>query len=125
MRRHRLLPTPFEMEKEIERLNQQLTERTDYDSPEYYKLIEDVSALSEKFYSIDSRTYEADVEKALLSLGFQSGRFQPSDSRFQWEAGVCALSWQRCCLKTRTCYYFDEPTNHLDIDSIQWLEDSS
>ena len=50
----------FEMEKEIERLNQQLTERTDYDSPEYYKLIEDVSALSEKFYSIDSTHYEAD-----------------------------------------------------------------
>ena len=61
----------FEMEKKIESLNQQLTERTDYESPEYYKLIEEVSALSEKFYSIDLTHFEADVEKTLLGLGFK------------------------------------------------------
>ena len=72
----------FEMEKEIERLNQQLTERTDYDSPEYYKLIEDVSTLSEKFYSIDSTHYEADVEKILLGLGFQREDFNRPTSDF-------------------------------------------
>ena len=70
------------MEKEIERLNQQLTERTDYDSPEYYKLIEDVSALSEKFYSIDSTHYEADVDKVLLGLGFQREDFNRPTADF-------------------------------------------
>lgn len=53
----------FEMEKKIEELNNQLTERTDYDSPEYYKLIEDVSALSEKFYSIDLTHFEPMLKK--------------------------------------------------------------
>ena len=61
----------FAMEKRIDDLNRQLTERTDYDSPEYYKLIEEVSALSEKYYSIDLTHFEADVEKTLLGLGFK------------------------------------------------------
>ena len=59
-----------EMEAEIERLNKELETRTDYESDSYMELIETVSALSEKFYSIDSTNYEEDVEKALLGLGF-------------------------------------------------------
>ena len=70
----------FAMEKRIDDLNRQLTERTDYDSPEYYKLIEEVSALSEKYYSIDLTHFEADVEKTLL---VQTGRPATSDQRFQ------------------------------------------
>ena len=72
----------FEMEKKIEELNQQLMERTDYDSPEYYKLIEEVSTLSEKYYSIDTTHFEADVEKILLGLGFTREDFQRPTSDF-------------------------------------------
>ena len=112
----------FEMEKEIERLNQQLTERTDYDSPEYYKLIEDVSALSEKFYSIDSTHYEADVEKVLLGLGFQREDFNRPTSDFSggWRMRI---ELAKMLLKNPDVLLLDEPTNHLDIDSIQWLEE--
>ena len=72
----------FAMEKRIDDLNRQLTERTDYDSPEYYKLIEEVSALSEKYYSIDLTHFEADVEKTLLGLGFKREDLQRQTSDF-------------------------------------------
>ena len=109
------------MEKEIERLNQQLTERTDYDSPEYYKLIEDVSALSEKFYSIDSTHYEADVEKVLLGLGFQREDFNRPTADFSggWRMRI---ELAKLLLRRPDVLLLDEPTNHLDIESIQWLE---
>lgn len=112
----------FEMEKEIEHLNQQLTERTDYDSPEYFKLIEDVSALSEKYYSIDATHYEADVEKTLLGLGFQREDFNRPTGDFSggWRMRI---ELAKMLLKNPDVLLLDEPTNHLDIDSIQWLED--
>ena len=60
-----------EMESEIEAINKELETRTDYDSEEYYALIERVSVLSEKFYSIEETNYDADIEKTLLGLGFK------------------------------------------------------
>lgn len=112
----------FEMEKRIEEINRQLTERTDYDSPEYYKLIEDVSALSEKFYAIDSTHFEADVEKTLLGLGFKREDFNRSTSDFSggWRMRI---ELAKMLLKDPDVLLLDEPTNHLDIDSIQWLEE--
>ncbi|MEG0795322.1 MAG: ABC-F family ATP-binding cassette domain-containing protein [Odoribacter sp.] len=112
----------FEMEKQIEELNRQLTERTDYDSPEYYKLIEDVSTLSEKFYSIDLTHFEADVEKTLLGLGFKREELhrQTSDFSGGWRMRI---ELAKMLLKDPDVLLLDEPTNHLDIDSIQWLED--
>lgn len=112
----------FEMEKKIESLNQQLTERTDYESSEYYKLIEEVSALSEKFYSIDLTHFEADVEKTLLGLGFKREDLQRPTSDFSggWRMRI---ELAKMLLKNPDVLLLDEPTNHLDIDSIQWLED--
>lgn len=112
----------FEMEKRIEDLNRQLTERTDYDSPAYFKLIEDVSALSEKFYSIDMTHFEADVEKTLLGLGFKREDFVRPTSDFSggWRMRI---ELAKMLLKKPDVLLLDEPTNHLDIDSIQWLED--
>lgn len=112
----------FEMEKRIEDLNRQLTERTDYDSPDYYKLIEDVSALSEKFYSIDLTHFEADVEKTLLGLGFKREDLhrQTADFSGGWRMRI---ELAKMLLKNPDVLLLDEPTNHLDIDSIQWLED--
>lgn len=112
----------FEMEKKIELLNQQLTERTDYESPEYYKLIEEVSALSEKFYSIDLTHFEADVEKTLIGLGFKREDLHRPTSDFSggWRMRI---ELAKMLLKNPDVLLLDEPTNHLDIDSIQWLED--
>lgn len=112
----------FEMEKKIDELNRQLTERTDYDSPEYFKLIEEVSALSEKFYSIDLTHFEADVEKTLLGLGFRRDELQRQTSDFSggWRMRI---ELAKMLLKNPDVLLLDEPTNHLDIDSIQWLED--
>lgn len=112
----------FEMEKRIEDLNRQLTERTDYDSPEYYGLIEEVSALSEKFYSIDLTHFEADVEKTLLGLGFRRDDLHRPTADFSggWRMRI---ELAKMLLKNPDVLLLDEPTNHLDIDSIQWLED--
>ena len=111
----------FEMEKEIERLNDELATRTDYESEEYYKLIEDVSLLSEKFYSVDATNYEEDVEKVLLGLGFKRSDFSRSTSELSggWRMRI---ELAKLLLKRPDILLLDEPTNHLDIESIQWLE---
>ena len=64
-----------EMQAEIDRINNELTTRTDYDSDDYMQLIEKVSSLSEKFYAIDMTHFEEDVEKTLLGLGFERSDF--------------------------------------------------
>jgi ATPase components of ABC transporters with duplicated ATPase domains len=112
----------FEMEKEIERLNAEMAERTDYDSDSYYELIEKVSALSEKFYAVDATNYEADVEKTLLGLGFKREDFgrQTSDFSGGWRMRI---ELAKLLLRNPDVILLDEPTNHLDIESIQWLEE--
>ncbi len=110
------------MEAEIERLNKELETRTDYESDSYMDLIEQVSALSEKFYSIDATNYEAEVEKALLGLGFTREDFtrQTSDFSGGWRMRI---ELAKLLLQNPDVLLLDEPTNHLDIESIQWLED--
>lgn len=111
-----------EMEAEIEQLNKELETRTDYESDSYMELIEKVSSLSEKFYSIDATNYEEDVEKALLGLGFVREDFhrQTSDFSGGWRMRI---ELAKLLLKKPDVLLLDEPTNHLDIESIQWLED--
>jgi ATP-binding cassette subfamily F protein 3 len=112
----------FEMEKEIEALNKELEERTDYESDSYFELIEKVSSLSEKFYSIDTSNYEADVEKILLGLGFKREELKQQTSNFSggWRMRI---ELAKILLRKPDVLLLDEPTNHLDIESIQWLED--
>jgi len=112
----------FAMEAEIEELNKQLSERTDYDSDSYYELIEQVSTLSEKFYSIDSTNYEEQVEKTLLGLGFSREDFPRPTGDFSggWRMRI---ELAKILLRNPDVILLDEPTNHLDIDSIQWLEE--
>lgn len=112
----------FAMEKEIENINKELGERTDYESDEYMALIEKVSALSEKFYAIDNTNYEEDVERTLLGLGFLRSDFdrQTSDFSGGWRMRI---ELAKLLLKKPDVLLLDEPTNHLDIESIQWLED--
>ena len=112
----------FEMEREINDLNDQLATRTDYESDEYMDLIEKVSMLSEKFYTIDMTHFEEDVEKILLGLGFQREDFQRQTSDFSggWRMRI---ELAKMLLQKPDVILLDEPTNHLDIESIQWLED--
>lgn len=112
----------FEMEAKIEAMNAELASRTDYESPEYYKLIEDVTTLSEKFYSIEEVNYQAEVEKILLGLGFVREDFNRPTSDFSggWRMRI---ELAKILLKKPDLILLDEPTNHLDIESIQWLED--
>ncbi len=112
----------FEMEREINDLNDQLATRTDYESDEYMGLIEKVSMLSEKFYTIDMTHFEEDVEKILLGLGFQREDFQRQTSDFSggWRMRI---ELAKMLLQKPDVILLDEPTNHLDIESIQWLED--
>lgn len=112
----------FEMENEIERLNNELATRTDYDSDEYMELIEQVSTLSEKFYSIEDTNYAAEVEKVLLGLGFKRSDLQKPTKEFSggWRMRI---ELAKILLKKPDVILLDEPTNHLDIESIQWLEE--
>ncbi len=112
----------FEMEAEINRMNDELATRTDYESESYYALIEQVSALSEKFYAIDLTHYEEDVEKILLGLGFQRSDFTRPTEEFSggWRMRI---ELAKLLLKKPDVLLLDEPTNHLDIESIQWLEE--
>ena len=105
-----------EMEAEIERLNKEMETRTDYESDNYMELIEKVSALSEKFYSIDSTNYEEDVEKALLGLGFAREDFnrQTSDFSGGWRMRI---ELAKLLLQKPDVLLLDEPTNHLDVDA--------
>jgi ATP-binding cassette subfamily F protein 3 len=110
------------MKSEIDQINEELTVRTDYESEEYYKLIERVSELSEKFYAIEEINYEAAVEKVLLGLGFLREDFTRSTSEFSggWRMRI---ELAKILLQNPDLILLDEPTNHLDIESIQWLED--
>ena len=111
-----------EMEAEIAAINKELETRTDYDSDSYYELIERVSTLSEKFYSIEEINYDADIEKTLLGLGFTREDFTRQTSEFSggWRMRI---ELAKLLLKKPDVLLLDEPTNHLDIESIQWLED--
>lgn len=111
-----------QMEAEIEELNRQLAERTDYESDEYMALIEEVATKSEKFYAIDMTHFEEDVEKTLLGLGFERTDFNRQTSEFSggWRMRI---ELAKMLLRNPDVLLLDEPTNHLDIESIGWLED--
>lgn len=109
-------------EDEIAEINKQLETRTDYESDEYMELIERVSTLSEKFYSIEEINYDGEIEKMLLGLGFSREDFQRKTSEFSggWRMRI---ELAKLLLQKPDVLLLDEPTNHLDIDSIQWFED--
>ncbi|WP_231459862.1 ABC-F family ATP-binding cassette domain-containing protein [Pedobacter sp. Leaf132] len=112
----------YHMRDELERLNEQLNIRTDYETDDYMKLIEQVSELSEKFYSMEEVNYDAEVEKVLKGLGFLRSDFTRPTSEFSggWRMRI---ELAKILLKKPDLILLDEPTNHMDIESIQWLED--
>ena len=112
----------YEMEAELDRLNNLLATRTDYESDEYMSLIEEVATKSEKFYAIDMTHFEEDVEKTLLGLGFERSDFGRQTSEFSggWRMRI---ELAKMLLRNPDVLLLDEPTNHLDIESIGWLEE--
>ena len=110
------------IEKDIEELNAQLSSRTDYESPQYYELIERVSTLSESYYSVGEINYDAEIEKILLGLGFLRKDFNRPTSEFSggWRMRI---ELAKILLQKPDLLLLDEPTNHMDIESIQWFED--
>lgn len=111
-----------EMKNQMEELNKQLETRTDYESDEYAKIIEQVSELSEKYYSIEEINYDAEVEKTLMGLGFLRSDFTRPTSEFSggWRMRI---ELAKILLQKPDLILLDEPTNHMDIESIQWLEE--
>ncbi len=111
-----------EMSAEMERLNAELTTRTDYDSDDYMKIIEKVSDLGEVFYALEEVNYDAEVEKALKGLGFKQSDFSRQTKEFSggWRMRI---ELAKILLKKPDLILLDEPTNHIDIESVIWLED--
>ena len=109
------------MEKEIERLNLELAERTDYETESYQKLIDKVTHLSEHFQLMGGSNYHAELERTLIGLGFNRTDFERPTSEFSggWRMRI---ELAKLLLRRPDVLLLDEPTNHLDIESIQWLE---
>jgi len=112
----------FEMRDEMARLNKELETRTDYDSEAYMKIIEKVTELGEKYYSIEEINYDAEVEHALKGLGFKREDFHRPTSEFSggWRMRI---ELAKILLQKPDLILLDEPTNHIDINSVLWLED--
>ncbi|WP_224995521.1 ABC-F family ATP-binding cassette domain-containing protein [Cesiribacter sp. SM1] len=112
----------LDMKNRMDALNKELETRTDYESEEYYKIIEQVTELSEKYYSVEEINFDAEVEKTLLGLGFLRADFNRPTSEFSggWRMRI---ELAKILLQKPDLILLDEPTNHMDIESIQWLED--
>jgi len=110
------------MRDEINRLNKELETRTDYESQEYMDIIEKVTELGDKFYSIEEINYDAEVEKALQGLGFKREDLTRQTSEFSggWRMRI---ELAKILLQKPDLILLDEPTNHIDIQSVVWLED--
>ncbi|MEL7221489.1 MAG: ABC-F family ATP-binding cassette domain-containing protein, partial [Bacteroidota bacterium] len=112
----------FELKNQLDKLNQEMSERTDYESDSYMKLIEQASDIGERFYSLEEVNHDAEVEKALLGLGFKREDFDQPTSSFSggWRMRI---ELAKILLQKPDLILLDEPTNHIDIESVLWLED--
>lgn len=112
----------FEMRDEMARLNKELETRTDYESPEYMSIIENVTDLGERFYALEDVNYDSEVEKALAGLGFKRDGFTRATNEFSggWRMRI---ELAKILLQKPDLILLDEPTNHIDIESVVWLED--
>ena len=111
----------FEMQNRLQQMNQELADRTDYDSKEYHGLIERFTHENERFLMMGGANYKAGIERTLMGLGFSPSDFHRPTSEFSggWRMRI---ELAKLLLRHPDVLLLDEPTNHLDIESIQWLE---
>lgn len=111
----------FEMQDRLARMNQELADRTDYDSESYHELIDRFTHENERFLMMGGTNYKAEIERTLVGLGFDRKDFDRPTSEFSggWRMRI---ELAKLLLRRPDVLLLDEPTNHLDIESIQWLE---
>lgn len=111
----------FEMQDRLARMNQELADRTDYDSESYHELIDRFTHENERFLMMGGANYKAEIERTLVGLGFDRKDFDRPTSEFSggWRMRI---ELAKLLLRRPDVLLLDEPTNHLDIESIQWLE---
>ena len=110
-----------ELKEKLEKVNNELSSRTDYESEDYQRLIDRMTQLNDDILLKESNNYEAEIEKTLIGLGFVREDFGRMTSEFSggWRMRI---ELAKLLLKHPDLLLLDEPTNHLDIESIQWLE---
>ena len=109
------------MAERLERMNRELSERTDYETAEYMDLVQRYSEAHERYQMMGAEGYEAEIERTLAGLGFERTDFERPTSEFSggWRMRI---ELAKILLRKPDVLLLDEPTNHLDIESIQWLE---
>ena len=110
-----------EMQAELDKMNRELAERTDYESEEYMALVERFTQTDERFHMMGGMNFHAELERTLMGLGFTQRDFERPTSEFSggWRMRI---ELAKILLQRPDVLLLDEPTNHLDIESIQWLE---
>ena len=110
-----------ELQEQVERLNNELASRTDYESAEYMELVERFTHESERFTMMGGMNYRAEMERTLQGLGFEQSDFNRPTNEFSggWRMRI---ELAKLLLRRPDILLLDEPTNHLDIESIRWLE---
>ena len=110
-----------ETEAEIDRINRELSARTDYESEAFQALIERMTNLTDRLRLMGGTSYQAELERTLMGLGFTRGDFDRPTAEFSggWRMRI---ELAKLLLRRPDVLLLDEPTNHLDIESIQWLE---
>ncbi len=111
----------FELQADLERMNNELAQRTDYESEDYHKLIDRFTHENDRFLMMGGTNFQAEIERTLMGLGFSRADFDRSTSEFSggWRMRI---ELAKLLLRRPDVLLLDEPTNHLDIESIQWLE---
>ncbi|MEM7379847.1 MAG: ABC-F family ATP-binding cassette domain-containing protein [Bacteroidota bacterium] len=109
------------LEAELDRINQELGSRTDYESEQYNQLIIDLNDVTARYEILGGYNYEGDTEKVLIGLGFRREEFHKKTDTFSggWRMRI---ELAKLLLQNNDILLLDEPTNHLDIESIIWLE---
>ena len=106
----------------VDKLNEELASRTDYESESYMQLVEKFTNEHDRYMMMGAENYEAEIERTLTGLGFLKTDFDRPTSEFSggWRMRI---ELAKLLLRRPSIFLLDEPTNHLDIESIQWLED--
>jgi len=110
------------LEREITRLTDEITTRTDYETAEYEQLLHALNDATDRYHILGGGNREAEIERTLLGLGFRRSDFNRPTSEFSggWRMRI---ELAKLLLRRPSVFLLDEPTNHLDIESIQWLEE--